>query len=80
MKRKLNAKLEGGVFYDRNNDVIGFTRDHMQHLPSNPGSGGTPGMPGLGGRPGRLGFCGEPGRPGSGGWSGILLEDYIEER
>ena len=71
------GRTEEGVFYDSNNDVIGFTLDHTQHLPSNPGNGGNPGMPGLGGRPGRPGFSGEPGRPGYGGWSRTLLEDYI---
>lgn len=69
---------EGGVFYDGNNDVLGFTRDRTQHLPSIPGIGGTPGMPGLSGKPGMPGRSGVPGRPGYGGWSGILLEDYIE--
>ncbi len=70
---------EDGIFYDRNNRVIGFTRDHTGHLPFTPGIGGTPGMPGLGGRPGRPGFSGIPGRPGYCGWSNTLLEKYIEE-
>ena len=70
---------EGGVFYDSNNDVIGFTRDHTQHLPSHPGYGGTPGIPALEWRPGKPGFEGEPGRPGYGGWSSMDFEDYIKE-
>lgn len=69
--------MENGVYYDHNNDVIGFTQNHTGHLPSCPGIGGCPGIPGIGGRPGKPGFSGVPGRPGFGGWSKTLLEDYI---
>lgn len=71
--------VEGGVFYDSDNRVIGFTRDHSRALPSTPGICGTPGFPGIGGRPGRPGFSGVPGRPGYSGWSQTLLEDYLNK-
>ena len=67
------------MFCDSNNDVIGFTRDHTQHLPSHPGCCGTPGIPALEWKPGKPGFEGEPGRPGYGGWSSMDFEDYIKE-
>lgn len=70
--------VEGGVFYDSQNRVLGFTRDHSKFLPSTPGICGTPGYPGISGKPGRPGFSGVPGRPGYCGWSTILMEDYIK--
>ena len=71
---------ENGVYYDSNNLVIGFTRDHTGHLPYSPGYGGEPGMPFyLSARPALMAHSGEPGRPGYSGWSEILLEDYIKQ-
>jgi len=69
--------VEGGVFYDSQNRVLGFTRDHSKSLPSTPGICGTPGYPGISGKPSRPGFSGVPGRPGYSEWSTILMEDYI---
>lgn len=71
--------VEGGVFYDRNNRVLGFTLNRTGYIPYMPGVHGVSGMPGFGGRPGRPGFSGVPGRPGYSGWSDILLEDYIAQ-
>ncbi len=71
---------ENGVYYDSNNLVIGFTREHTGPLPYSPGYGGEPGMPlFISAKPALMAYSGEPGRPGYGGWSSILLEDYIQQ-
>jgi hypothetical protein len=69
--------FENGVFYDSNNNIIGFLRG-ASGLSSRPGLSGLPGMPGFSGRPGRPGFSGVPGRPGKGGWSRYGLDGYIK--
>lgn len=69
---------EGGVFYDGHNDVIGFVSNRTQCLPSIPAIGGIPFMPLLRMKPLRPLLSIAPLRPGYGGWSRVLLEDYIE--
>jgi 4-fold beta flower protein len=68
---------EDGVFYDRDNQALGFTSDATGYLPGRPGMSGAPGMPGFTGRPGRPGLSGMSGRPGHGGWSHSTLDGYF---
>ena len=70
---------EEGVFYDSDNLVIGFTRDHMGYLPFFPGYAGEPMIPYLGGKPALPAIVSAPGRPGYSGWSNLLLVDYINQ-
>lgn len=72
---------ENGIYYDSDNQVIGFTRDHTGHLPYSPGYCGEPGLPlFFSPKPALMAYAGEPGRPGYSGWSRILLEDYIQQK
>lgn len=52
--------VDGGVFYDSDNRVRGFTRDRSKSLPSTPRICGTPGYPGMSDRPRRPGFSVRP--------------------
>jgi len=78
----LNGKhigwFENGVLYDSQNEVLAFTNDASEYLPSFLGISGTPGIPGFAGKPRRPGFSGVPGRPGIDGWSQNNLETYFK--
>jgi hypothetical protein len=70
--------IDGGVIFDRSNQVLGFTAGCTGPIPSRPGLSGRPGMPGFAGRPGRPGLSGTPGRPGRSGWSKLNIETYFD--